>query len=594
MKRIKHPLIAFTLGCVFAQFAGAQGSLTPPGAPGATMKTLDQVEPRKPISSAPITISSPGSYFLTTNLTGRITIAADDVSLDLMGFSISPPSGSAIGLSAGGSPKNVRVSNGVLSAPTGNGIDFSTSVSNANGIIEGIRVRDCLYYGIAVKNGYEVRDCDITGAGFAGIRVNGNSTVRNNRITDCNKGLQFTGAGAMAEGNLVFDNIDNYDFTDGNHLNLLLSQVPESLDWPCSVKFAGTLICSATGTNGITVNADRVTIDMDGHALIGPGVGSGHGIYQGNRRNLTLLNGAVVQWRGANVYGVYASGEDNHLTGLQVSTNSYGIYLYRSSSLSDSTANQNLKIGIQGGANMLISRCTANANGSEGIIVSSGVVSHSMANENFATGIYLDLDGSVRNCTARNNTTYGIASSGTGVLIADCRALNNGATGIALFLSGAIKDCTAVGNGVSGFYLDGHISGCLATHNGSSGIELTSGQATHCTVMYNQRGMEVETKARVSDCTFVQNTSVGLLVTSGDNRIDNNTMEVNGVGINVTGTGNLITRNSAAGNGTNYVFVADNRYGPIISITAAGTAAVSGSSAASTVASTDPWANFAH
>jgi len=112
--------------------------------------------------------------------------------------------------------------------------------------------------------------------------------------------------------------------------------------------------------------------------------------------------------------------------------------------------------------------------------------------------------------------------------------------------------------------------------------------------MYNQRGMEVETKARVSDCTFVQNTSVGLLVTSGDNRIDNNTMEVNGVGINVTGTGNLITRNSAAGNGTNYVFVADNRYGPIISITAAGTAAVSGSSAASTVASTDPWANFAH
>lgn len=114
MKHIKHPLIVFALGCVFAQFVGAQGSLTPPGAPGATMKTLDQVEPRKPISSAPITISSPGSYFLTTNLTGRITIAADDVSLDLMGFSISPPSGSAIGLSAGGSPKNVRVSNGAL------------------------------------------------------------------------------------------------------------------------------------------------------------------------------------------------------------------------------------------------------------------------------------------------------------------------------------------------------------------------------------------------------------------------------------------------------------------------------------------------
>jgi hypothetical protein len=41
----------------------AQGSLTPPpGAPAPTMKTLDQIEARTPISSAPFTISAPGSY----------------------------------------------------------------------------------------------------------------------------------------------------------------------------------------------------------------------------------------------------------------------------------------------------------------------------------------------------------------------------------------------------------------------------------------------------------------------------------------------------------------------------------------------------
>ena len=37
----------------------AQGSLTPPGAPAQTFKTLQQVEPRTAISSAPFTVSSP-------------------------------------------------------------------------------------------------------------------------------------------------------------------------------------------------------------------------------------------------------------------------------------------------------------------------------------------------------------------------------------------------------------------------------------------------------------------------------------------------------------------------------------------------------
>ena len=49
--------------------AGAQGPLTPPGAPAPTMKTLAQVEPRIAITNVPFTINRPGSYYLTTNLT---------------------------------------------------------------------------------------------------------------------------------------------------------------------------------------------------------------------------------------------------------------------------------------------------------------------------------------------------------------------------------------------------------------------------------------------------------------------------------------------------------------------------------------------
>ena len=61
------------LACVLVHvlttgYVAAQGSLTPPGAPAETMKTLEQVEPRTPVSSLPFTITQSGSYYLTTTL----------------------------------------------------------------------------------------------------------------------------------------------------------------------------------------------------------------------------------------------------------------------------------------------------------------------------------------------------------------------------------------------------------------------------------------------------------------------------------------------------------------------------------------------
>src|SRR5438270_4345686 len=90
---------------VVAALAGVArgGPLDPPGPPASTQP---QVEPRTPISALPFTISQPGSYFLTQNLTASaggdgITVLADNVTIDLNGFALTGIAGSASAISEG-------------------------------------------------------------------------------------------------------------------------------------------------------------------------------------------------------------------------------------------------------------------------------------------------------------------------------------------------------------------------------------------------------------------------------------------------------------------------------------------------------------
>lgn len=93
-----------------ARLSPAQGNLEPPLAPAPMFKTLADAEARVPISAAPFTITNPGSYYLTRNLTSTgqgIVIRADRVTLDLNGFFLQGP-GSGYGIHIAGATNNPR------------------------------------------------------------------------------------------------------------------------------------------------------------------------------------------------------------------------------------------------------------------------------------------------------------------------------------------------------------------------------------------------------------------------------------------------------------------------------------------------------
>ena len=223
------PIFLATIAAAGAVFA--QGSLTPPGAPAPTMKTLTQVEPRTAITNVPYTITQPGSYYLAASLTSAthgVTIATNGVTLDLMGFTLSADSsGAGHGVylynASGLAIRDAVVRNGSL---RGFGYGINAKFSQA-ARFEDLDVSRNAWNGILLDglggqcDGNAIVRCSVTSNGLPAIYLNGSSGQCNgNRIAHCtvsgnaDDGIQLAAAtGGSCLGNLIADCIvaDNGD-----------------------------------------------------------------------------------------------------------------------------------------------------------------------------------------------------------------------------------------------------------------------------------------------------------------------------------------------------------------------------------------------
>ena len=154
-------------------------------------------------------ISQPGSYVLTTNLSSSgdcLVVAANSVSIDLAGFTISGSgSGSGIARVQGTAQEGNSVRNGTITG-FNRGVDFQFT---QRCVIENVHVTHNTEFGIISYDGCHIVSNN-TFANGTGIFTDDGSVVINNIVRgNTYDGLVVGGLGSIAKGNTATVNQHN-------------------------------------------------------------------------------------------------------------------------------------------------------------------------------------------------------------------------------------------------------------------------------------------------------------------------------------------------------------------------------------------------
>ena len=574
-----------------------QGPLTPPGPPAPLFKTLQQVEPRVPISSIPITLSQPGSYYLTTNLTGvagqhGITINGPRVTVDLMGFELRgvPGSLSGIHMNPASGP---HIRNGSI---TGWGQDGINGTNGGAGIIEDLRVtgngrwgisfnsgsqvRKCIAssngdVGIITSNDVEIDDCVAVGNGTHGIQAGTGSTIRR-CLTVQNVAAGITGSGI--DGLNIIE--CNSEFNGSGIATLGQTIVKDS--FARSNRVAGIAVgpgstvqgCNASdnGTNGISVDLGGtvqscITENNRGHGIVAR---NGTSVVHCSARinafdniqidgDCIVANNACDNATGLQGAGIHALTGDNRIENNNLTDNRVGLRIDSSgnyianNSVRNNTTNYVIAAGNQ--LNILLSQLPqyvpwpaaiklagtlTGIRNTNGITIASDDVTIDL-NDHALVGVAQALDGirvegAHTNVTIRNGSLLNWPGDGV-----DAGSAANS----------QLRSLNAARNNGAGLRVgEGSlITGCTARTNTLDGIVASAGcRVVDCTTSRNgSEGLIIGTGSTIQGCTAFDNSANGISAGLGSSVL-NCTAYSNGTnGILMANTGFIVATNPASG-----------------------------------------------
>jgi len=257
------------------------GNLNPPiGLVSSTMKDLATVEPRTPIASLPFTIANPGSYYVTKDLTGvsgqhGVTISANEVSLDLCGFTVRGTPGSLNGIYVTGPRSKVRIENGIVAGWGQDGINTQSAdkttiimfmakdnggsgvCTNGSGAVFSITANNNQGKGLVVGDNCIVKDAECCGNTGGGIMTGSGC-----KVEDCVASSNTGGDGLqVGEGSVVAHCTTNANGGNGILASLGINPKGCNITDCIAISNSASGISAASGSTVSTCTAQSNSVD---------------------------------------------------------------------------------------------------------------------------------------------------------------------------------------------------------------------------------------------------------------------------------------------------------------------------------------------